>query len=262
MGERSNNKIIKNWWDKASHYYQDSFNIPTDDIYYGPFCPTEKELNILGVDYIKNKRVLELGCGGGQTSVFLSKNGAICKGIDISSKQIQHAIKISKENGVKVDYHIGSGEDLGLFKNKEFDIVLSIFAIQYINNLDKCFKEVNRVLKNSGKFIFSLDHPFYSVVSPKTMKVIYNYNDSGPNQTIKTSDIITKNKWRLGDNHKFLYYFRKVSDIYNSISKSSLILEEIKEPTSHNIKNPWNKIYSQKLSEYVAPTIIFIIKKP
>ena len=79
-------KIIKNWWNNTSSYYQNTFDIPVDDIYYGPFCPTEKELKIIDIDNIKNKKVLELGCGGGQCSIFLSKNGAICSGIDISEK--------------------------------------------------------------------------------------------------------------------------------------------------------------------------------
>ena len=49
-------KIIKNWRNNASSYYQNTFDIPVDDIYYGPFCPTEKELKIINVGKIKNKK--------------------------------------------------------------------------------------------------------------------------------------------------------------------------------------------------------------
>lgn len=256
-------KVIKNWWNNASAHYQDVFNIPVDDIYYGPFCPTEKDLKIItdGDKKIKNKNVLELGCGGGQCSIFLSKKGAVCSGIDISEKQIRYAVKLAKENNVKIDYHVGSGENLNRFKNNEFDVVLSVFAMQYINNLDKCFDEVNRVLKKDGRFIFSLDHPFYSVISPQTMKIEGNYNHSGLNETIKTSDIIKINQWGEGNTQKFVFYFRKISDIYKSLIKSNFIIEEILEITSDREKNPWNKIYSRKVSKHIAPTIIFIAKK-
>ena len=254
-------KIIKNWWNNTSSYYQNTFDIPVDDIYYGPFCPTEKELKIIDIDNIKNKKVLELGCGGGQCSIFLSKNGAICSGIDISEKQIQYAIKLAEKNDIKIDYYVGSGESLSQFKDNEFDIVLSVFAMQYINNLDKCLSEVSRILKNGGRFIFSLDHPFYSVISPKTMKIEGNYNYSGLNETVKTSDIIKAGQWRRGNTQKFVFYFRKISDIYRSLVRSNLFVEEIKELVSYKGKNPWNKIYSRKISKYIAPTIIFVVKK-
>ncbi|MEK7145060.1 MAG: methyltransferase domain-containing protein [Patescibacteria group bacterium] len=254
-------KVIKNWWNNASSHYQYLFNIPVDDIYYGPFCPTEKELKIIDVGNIKNKKVLELGCGGGQCSIFLSKNGAICNGIDISEKQIQYAIKLAEKNNVKIDYYVGPGTNLDCFKNNDFDIVLSVFAMQYIRNLDKCFNEVSRILKKGGRLIFSFDHPFYSVISPKTMKIEGNYNRSGLNETIKTSDIIKANRWRKGDTQKFVFYFRKISDIYESLVKSGFVVEEIKELISYKGKNPWNKIYSRKISKYITPTIIFVAKK-
>ena len=254
-------KVIKNWWNNASSYYQDIFNIPVDNIYYGPFCPTEKELKIIDVGNIKNKKILELGCGGGQCSVFLSKNGAICSGIDISEKQIQYATKLAKKNNVKIDYYVGSGENLSQFKNSEFDMVLSVFAMQYISNFDKCLNEINRILKKGGRFIFSLDHPLYSVISPKTMKIEGNYNHSGINETVKTNDIIKASRWRRGNAQKFVFYFRKISGIYESLVRSHFVVEEIKEPISFRDRNPWNKIYSRKVSKYIAPTIIFVVKK-
>jgi hypothetical protein len=39
-------------------------DIPTDDIYWGDFVPTERELGVLG--NVKGKRILEIGCGGAQ----------------------------------------------------------------------------------------------------------------------------------------------------------------------------------------------------
>lgn len=254
-------KNIKNWWDNASLYYQNEFNIPTNDIYYGPFCPTEKKLKIIDTKKIKGKKVLEIGCGGGQSVIFLTKKGAVCSGVDVSKKQIDYAKKLSEKNDVKINYSIGSGDNLHKFKNGEFDIILSIFAIQYIQNLDRCFKEINRVLKRNGHFIFSLDHPFYSVLSPINFKIENRYNYSGRIDTIKTSDIIKKDKWPQGDSQKFVFYFRRISDIYKSLTSSNFMVEEIKEELPDGADNtPWDKIYSKKLANYISPTIIFIAK--
>lgn len=252
---------IKNWWNKGSQYYQEMFKIPIDNIYYGPFCPTEKELNLMDIANIKNKKILELGCGGGQCSIFLSKNGAICDGIDISENQIKYAKNIAEHNSVKINYRIGTGENLRAYKNNEFDIVLAVFSIQYIKNLSKSLNEINRVLKKGGKFIFSLDHPFYSVVSPKTMKVEENYNKCVLNETIKTTDIIDTQKWHNANSHKFIFFFRNISEIYNNLFRSGLIVEKIIESVSKKNNGPWDRIYSKKLSKNIPATIIFVTKK-
>lgn len=254
-------KTIKKWWNGASSYYQNVFKIPVDDIYYGPYCPTEKDLNIIDVKKNKNKKVLELGCGGGQCSIFLAKNGFNCSGIDISEKQISYAQQLADKNKVNINYLVGSGESLKMFKDGQFDIVVSIFSLQYIRNLDKCFKEVSRVLKDNGKFIFSLDHPFYSVLSPNDMRIFCNYNHSSINRGIKTSDIINKNKWKNGNKLNFVFYFRKIEDIYKKLTESKLKVEKIIESTSFKKNGPWDKIYSKKLAKYLSPTIIFVARK-
>lgn len=254
-------EIIKKWWNESSFYYQKKFNIPVDDIYYGPFCPTEKELGLINVNKISNSKILEIGCGGGQCSIFLSKNGAICTGIDISENQIKYATKLAEQNAVKIKYHVGSAENLDIFNENEFDMVLSIFSFQFVNNLKKCLCDVSRVLKRGGKLIFSLDHPFYSVLSPYTLKVENIYNVSCLNETIKTEDIFKENEWHDGNSHRFVYYFRKVGDIYNSLVESKFNVENIIEPFSPRGRDPWSKIYGEKLAKYVSPTIIFVAKK-
>lgn len=266
MSKNSLNKnisenTVKRWWNEASEYYQSIFKIPYDDIYYGPFCPTEKKLNLLDTDHIKGKRVLELGCGGGQCSVYLAHAGAVCSGIDISKNQISFARELALNEGLDISYHIGSSEDLKVFRSSSQDFVLSVFSLQYVEKIDRCTKEVYRVLKKGGKFIFALDHPFYSVLSPETLKLEKKYTYSGWDQTIKTSDIIPNNIWYKGDATKFAFYYRTISEFHKSLIKAGFIVEKIIEEYEDDASNPWNSIYSKQLAHYVAPTIIFVAKK-
>jgi len=150
---------------------------------------------------------------------------------------------------------------MSIFKNNKFDIVLSIFSLQYIDNLEICLKEIKRILKKDGKLIFSLDHPFYSVVSPKTMKVEGNYNKCGLNEMIKTTDVIRTQKWNNSNSQKFIFFFRNISEIYNNLVNSGFRVEKIIESVSEKGNSPWNKIYSEKLSKNIPPTIIFVAKK-
>lgn len=254
-------KIIKNWWDKASLFYQKEFNIPIDDIYYGPFCPSEKELNLLNIDKMQDKKVLELGCGGGQNGIFLTKHSAIYSGIDISKEQIRYAKDLAKNNHLDIDYSVDSAENLEKFNDNTFDLVISIFAIQYVEDLGRCFREIRRVLKDNGSFIFSLDHPFYSVVSPDRLAIEFPYHTDGVKESVKTHDIISQKSWPGGDKQKFLFHFRKISDLYSHLVDAGFFVTEIKEPVLLKSNDPWSKIYSKKIAEYIPPTIIFIVKK-
>ncbi|MEM3731409.1 MAG: hypothetical protein QW667_05295 [Candidatus Bathyarchaeia archaeon] len=76
---------IKNGWNKISHEYQKKMKIPVDDVYWGDFVATESQLKVLG--NVKGKRILEIGCGGAQNSIALSKWGAEAFGIDFSKNR-------------------------------------------------------------------------------------------------------------------------------------------------------------------------------
>ncbi|MFX1286438.1 MAG: class I SAM-dependent methyltransferase [Promethearchaeota archaeon] len=65
-------------------------------------APGEKELGLLG--NVKGKRILELGCGGGQNSIVLAKWGAKVIGLDISEIQLECANILAKKEGVRVDW--------------------------------------------------------------------------------------------------------------------------------------------------------------
>ncbi len=104
-------KKIQKWWNETSQQYQEWIK-DTNPRYarYGPYSPNENKLNLLG--NVKGKRILEIGCGGGQCSIAFAKQGAICTGIDISEKQLEYAEKLAKKNKVKVRFIHGSFQDL------------------------------------------------------------------------------------------------------------------------------------------------------
>jgi hypothetical protein len=121
--------------------------------------------------------------------------------------------------------------------------------------------EINRVLKKGGRLIFSLDHPLYSVISPNTMKVDGDYNHNGLNENIKTTDIIRTKKWKNSNSKKFIFFFRNISEIYNSLVFAGFNVKKIVESVSKKEGGPWDKIYSKNLSKHIPPTIIFVAQK-
>ncbi|MAG47858.1 hypothetical protein CL617_04590 [archaeon] len=245
-------KDIKKWWNEVSKSYQIDSKIRTKSAHYGPYSPDEKKLKLLG--NVKGKKILEVGCGGGQCSIAFAKQGAKCTGLDLSKEQLKHAEELAKKEKVSVKFLKHDIQTLKGIKSKEYDIVFTAFALQYIPNLTKCFKEVHRVLKRNGLFVLSLDHPFFMVIDTKTNKIKRSY--------FKTGKIEEIDVWPDSSKHKFVIYRRKISDIFNSLTEAKFFVEKIIEPLSKNAKSwKWEEIYPKELVKLVGPTIIFKTKK-
>ncbi|MBW3022960.1 class I SAM-dependent methyltransferase [Candidatus Woesearchaeota archaeon] len=239
-------KEIEKWWNESSKWYQKGTKVGTKSAHYGPCAPDESELKLLG--NVKGKKILEIGCGGGQCSIAFAKQGAKCTGIDLSREQLKFAEHLAKKNKVKIKFIRGDIQKLKGIKSNSYDIVFSAFALQYSPNLTLCFKQVHRVLKKNGIFVFSFDHPFYRVFSTKDLSIQKSYLKTGRyQQTEVGSD---------GKKHTFVAYNVKVSDIVNSLVEAKFCIEKMIEPLK--LKWEWPKEwYPEKLVKIVPPTIIF-----
>ena len=76
--------------------YKVAINITTDDYHYGPLVPGDYTIGLLPAN-VEGLRCLEVGCGIGQNSIFLSSRGANCVATDISGGQLKHAEELAKE---------------------------------------------------------------------------------------------------------------------------------------------------------------------
>ncbi|MDD3607195.1 MAG: class I SAM-dependent methyltransferase [Candidatus Moranbacteria bacterium] len=251
------NKDIKNWWNEYADYYQRNSKILTETAHYGPFSPDEKELNLLG--NVKGKKILELGCGGGQCSIAFARQGAFCTGIDFSEKQLALANELTRKAKVGVNFIKGDIQDFKLKDGEKFDIVFSSFALQFVPNLDKCFENVNKYLKKGGVFVFSLDHPFYAILSSDG-RLESSYYKTGKYTEVTTAEVFG-GKRKSDNKYKFTFYKRKVSDIFSSLINTGFDVERIIEPNNFSKKDPWAKMYSLDVISLIGPTIIFSAKK-
>ncbi|MEM3405613.1 MAG: class I SAM-dependent methyltransferase [Candidatus Pacearchaeota archaeon] len=89
---------------------------------------------------LKNKKILEYGCGMGQ-NIFLIKNQA--KGYDIS----KFALKFCKQKGIKII------NNKKFIKNNFYDIILSSHVLEHLENPLNNLKFLNRKLKKGGLLI-------------------------------------------------------------------------------------------------------------
>lgn len=111
---------------------------------------------------ITNKYILDLGCGNGVLSIEFSKLNAIVYGIDSSSKMLDIAIHNARsEKNENIFFQLGDISNKLPYEDSSFDFVVSNMVLMYCEDISVIIKEVSRVLKNEGKFIFSIVHPCF-----------------------------------------------------------------------------------------------------
>ena len=105
--------------------------------------------NLTTFKKIKDKRVLEIGCSSGRDAISYTKYTSFYCGIDISNEAIKNSknLKLKNSEFFCVDGHNIPKED------EEFDFVIVNSLLHHLD-LEKAFREINRVLKSSGYLIF------------------------------------------------------------------------------------------------------------
>jgi len=100
------------------------------------------------------KRILDLGCGAGQTLIACEiENGVLAIGLDID----EEALKLGRKLSGDITYVKGRGEQLP-FSDDVFDAVISRVALPY-TLIPTTLKEIRRVLRPGGQVWLTL-HPF------------------------------------------------------------------------------------------------------
>ena len=113
------------------------------------------------ISLLKDKFVLDIGCGARMGPWIISDNAAKVFALDISKEAIFYCSKKWEKNNIV--YLVADAEKLP-FKNGIFDAVLSFELIEHLNDYKNYLAEVYRILKKGGMLIIST--PNRSVSSP------------------------------------------------------------------------------------------------
>jgi len=157
------------YWDDLADLYQRETRISTDDFHYGPLLPGDSQLKLLPARLRKNSgeartadeiRCLEIGCGAGQNSIFLAKQGTQCVAFDISEKQIAHGRKLAAAEKVEVDFRCVSMDAMG--RPGMFDLIHSTYALPFSADPQKVIADAAAMLNPGGTLLLTTGHPLYA----------------------------------------------------------------------------------------------------
>ena len=119
-------------------------------------CPVipESRYSIECLGGLKGKRVLDLGCGYGETSVYLALQGAKVDAVDISPEMTRLTQALARKYWVEdaVAASVQNAEELS-FEEDRFDLVYGQDVLHH-TKLERSLPEIYRVLKKGGRGCF------------------------------------------------------------------------------------------------------------
>lgn len=101
---------------------------------------------------IRGLRVLDVGCGLGEASVYFALQGAEVTATDISPGMCDVVRRLGEANGVKLCTHVSAAEDLGLPATELFDVIYTGNTLHHVD-IAVTLPMLARHLKPDGRFV-------------------------------------------------------------------------------------------------------------
>jgi len=99
------------------------------------------------------ERVLDIGCGCGDTSIRLAKDGAHVTGVDISRPMLARAKERAEEARLKDVTFTEADASTHRFA-EPFDVLFSRFGVMFFADPDAAFANLRKALKPEGRVAF------------------------------------------------------------------------------------------------------------
>jgi SAM-dependent methyltransferase len=149
----------RRWWDSDAEPYLAEHGAFLGDARF-VWCPeglSEADAHLLGD--VAGRRVLEVGCGAAQCSRWLLAAGAEPIGLDLSHGMLRQAQLLDRDTGLAVPVVQGDAQRLP-FAGASFDLACSAYgAVPFVADSAAVMREVARVLRPGGRWVFSVTHP-------------------------------------------------------------------------------------------------------
>jgi len=135
--------LAARWWDPHSEFK------PLHDI------------NPLRLKYIidrvglKDKTVIDIGCGGGILAESMAALGATVTGIDLGEAPLAVARLHLKESGLKIEYLRVSAEDIARERPERYDVVTCMEMLEHVPEPASTIAACARLVKPGGQVFFS-----------------------------------------------------------------------------------------------------------
>lgn len=225
LAQRSAESVTANraWWDAEADAYHAMHGRFLGDAEF-VWCPEnlhEADARLLGD--IAGARIIEVGCGSAPCARWLALQGADVVALDLSAGMLRHARAAAERTGIAVPLVQAGAESLP-FADESFDIACSAFgAIPFVADSAAVMREVARVLRPGGRWVFAVTHPmrwiFADDPGPDGLQVVESYFDRTPYVEADEAGRVT-----------YAEHHRTIGDRVREIVSAGLALIDLVEP--------------------------------
>ena len=258
VGSGESQRASRAWWDADADDYLTEHGGDIGDVDF-VWCPEglrEADAHLLGDPAdLAGRRVLEVGCGSAPCTRWLATQGAWPVGLDLSGGMLRHADRINAATGVVVPL-VQAGAERLPFADGTFDLACSAFgAVPFVAEPERVMREVARVLRPGGRWVFAVNHPMRWMFSddpgPDGLTVQQSYFDRTPYVEIDAAGDAT-----------YVEHHRTLGDRVRDIVSAGLVLDDLVEPEwPEDRETVWGQ-WSPLRGRLFPGTAIFVTHKP
>lgn len=144
-------------WDRLVRQKQRFTRAASDDEFKNPLQVVDGK-GWLGGN-IRGQRVLCLAAGGGRQAPLYAAAGADVTVVDVSAAQLEIDREVAAERGLKIQTVETSMDDLNMFAEAQFEIVIHPVSTCYLPDLRAVYPQIARITQPNGLYISQHKQP-------------------------------------------------------------------------------------------------------
>jgi SAM-dependent methyltransferase len=255
LSAEENRRAARHWWDAEADDYQSEHGdfLGEVDLRWCPEGLREIDARLLGE--VAGARVLEVGCGAAAASRWLVTQGADVVALDLSAGMLRHAAAAAEKTAVRPALLLADAQYLPV-RDSSFDIAFTSFgAVPFVDDSARVMREVFRVLRPGGRWVFAVTHP---------MRWVFP-DDPGPEGLLATQSYFDRRPYvELDADGRPVYveHHRTLGDRIREIVAAGFVLRDLVEPEwPEGHDRTWGQ-WSPLRGAFFPGTAIYVCHKP